>query len=193
MTKTKTFFTAAIFALAAIGAAQAQSLSNVYVQGNIGATKLDVDCSDVDSCDTKDVGMKALVGYKLGEGFSAELGYVNFGKAKASGVDEGDPFKADFKAHSVTLGAAYTYSVTNDFALIGRLGFAFNKVKGSVTYAGEKFSDSESKTKPYFGVGAAYAIDKNIAVGVDVDFTKVGFDGDTATASMVSGFVRYGF
>lgn len=190
---TKTIITAAIFAIAAIGAAQAQALDNVYVQGNFGATKVDADCGDVDSCDTKDTGMKALIGYGLGNGFSAELGYINFGQAKASGVDEGDAYKVTLKAHSVTLGAAYTYPITNEFSVIGRAGFAFNKVKGSATYAGEKASDSESKTKPYFGVGLAYAIDKNIAVGVDLDYTKVGFDGETSTASMVSGFVRYGF
>lgn len=189
----KQILTAIAFATIAISAAQAQSLQNVYVQGNVGASKLNLDCSGAAKCDDKDVGVKALVGYNLGNGFSAEVGYTNYGKVKAEGDINGDAFTLNLKGQAFTLGAAYAYPLSQEFSLIGRAGLSVNKTKAEATLGTASGSESETKTKPYFGLGVAYAIDKSIAVGADVDFTKFEFGGESATASNLSAFVRYSF
>lgn len=188
----KSFVSLAVV-LAAIGSAHAQSLQNVYVQANVGVTKLDLSCDADVKCDESDVGMKALVGIGLGGGFSAELGYTNFGKFSASYSDGVDTVKASAKGYSLTLGGAYAYNITDKFQAIGRLGFGVNKAKLSASLNGESGSDSETTTQPYFGIGAAYLVDKNIAVGASWETTKFKYDGEKADASMLSAFVRYNF
>lgn len=189
----KKSFASIALALAAAGSAQAQSLQNVYVQANVGATKLDLSCDADVKCDESDVGMKALVGIGLGGGFSAELGYTSFGKFNANFAEDVGTVKVSAKGYSLTLGAAYAYNVTDKFQAIGRFGFGVNKAKLNASLNDESVSDSETSTQPYFGIGAAYLVDKNVAIGASWETTKFKFDGEKADASMLSAFVRYSF
>ncbi len=163
----------AIILAALIGAAsaQAQSSDKFYVTGAVGTTHLNLDCEGAPSCDTSDTGGKLVGGYKFGNGFSAELGYVNFGKSKLAGGADW----ISVKVSAITLGGAYALPLNNDWGLNLRLGVAQVKTKADSFITGYgSGTGSRNDTNVYAGIGASYAISPAVKLELGIDSTKAG-------------------
>ena len=73
---------------AAMACAAPAGAQGFYVGGSIGQMKAKDACSGISgagvSCDDKDTAWRILGGYQVNRNFGAEVGYHDFGKAKAS-------------------------------------------------------------------------------------------------------------
>lgn len=166
------------------------AMAQAYVSAAVGASEIDVDCEGASTCDTKDTAFKLVGGYDFGNGFAAELGYADFGKAKAA--DGG--LSAQFKASGITLGVAYQAQFNQDWGLNLRAGIVNMKAEISASAAGVgSGSDDDTTTQPYFGIAVNYALAKNVKLELGADFTKAEYAGEKADVRAVSVGVRYAF
>jgi len=178
----------AILLAALIGAASAQAQSNdkFYVTGAVGTTHLNANCQGAPSCDRSDTGGKLVGGYKFGNGFSAELGYINFGKAKLS--DSSDWMST--KVSAITLGGAYALPLNKDWGLNLRLGVAQVKAKTDSSFG---VSGSQSDTNLYAGIGASYAVSPSIKLELGVDSSKAGSGDNSGNVQLISVGATFAF
>ena len=141
----KTIRIAALAALFVAAGAQAQ----VYVEGNFAPTKVTVDGYDGSF---KPSALEGIVGYGLHPNFAVE-GVLGFG------VKKGSSDGIDFKIKS-TYGFYLKprYQVSDQVELFARVGYLKSKVEASDST--ETLSGREGSTA--WGLGASYAIDKNL-------------------------------
>jgi opacity protein-like surface antigen len=174
----------AIILAALIGAAsaQAQSSEPFYVTVAGGSTHVNLDCTGASSCDTSDTGGKLVGGYRLGKGFSVELGYVGFGKFRASD----STLAVTLKPTAILLGGAYALPLNGDWGMNLRLGVAQVKTKADVTSSSVSGSASESKAKVYAGVGATYAVSPTVKLELGVDSTNAEIVGQKGAVRLIS-------
>ena len=181
----KHLFALALFAASFAPAAMAQN----YVYGAVGASEVDIDCEGAATCDTKGTAFKLGYGHDFG-GWALELGYADFGKAKAA--DSG--ISATAKAAGVTLAAAWQAQLSADWGVALRAGLGYLKTSISGTVAGVgSASDSEWNVAPYVGVGVNYALSKTTKLELGADFTKGEFDGEKANLRAVTVGLRFAF
>ena len=176
--------------LLATAFASTGAMAQAYVSADVGAGHASIDCTGVASCDNSGTSFKVTAGYKLGYGFAAEFGYIDFGKATAS--DTGLDVK--LKAKAWTLGAAYELPIAADFSGVARLGVASVKTTASVNIVGVgSGSESDTKTEAYYGLGANYAVAKNVKIKAGIDWSHADFQGSTAVVRSISAGVQYEF
>ena len=175
----------AIILAALIGAAsaQAQSGEQFYVTAAAGSTHLNADCSGTSSCDNTANGGRLVGGYKFGNGFSVELGYIGFGSFKST-IGAGN---FAIKPTAITLGGAFALPLNTDWGLNLRLGVAQvkTKVEGTVVGLGSG-STSESKAKVYAGVGVTYAISPTVKLELAADSSNAEIDGAKGAVRLIS-------
>jgi OOP family OmpA-OmpF porin len=101
--------------------AQAAPESGLYLGAGFGQTKAKDLCQDFPpgvSCDDKDTSYNLFVGYDFNRIFAAEVGYVNFGEVKASGVGGSASWEATaFEAVGVA-----KWPVWQNLSVYGKLG-----------------------------------------------------------------------
>jgi OOP family OmpA-OmpF porin len=176
----------AVAALLAAAGAQAQ----VYLGGNVGWGRFDVDCSDLDSCDRTNTGYKAYGGYRFENNFAVEAVYFDWGKVTAQGsLDTGNTLPAslrsspmstsittlsgDLKATGFGLGVAYFLPFAKDFSGVARLGAVQNRGKLSISDSVMSASSSKNSVQAYFGLGVGYNVTPNLAITAEADFSRV--------------------
>lgn len=163
--------------------------AQVYVAGNVGQSHFSIDCTDA-SCDKSDMGYKLTAGYKLNPMVALEASYVNFGKLKVRGTDDaGDPFSGDLKTSGLLFAAAVRYEAAPAVSLVGRLGLSSLKTKLSSSLGG----GDTSSTKPYFGIGAEYSLNKQMRLTAGADFTRAKVDNDSGSVRLLSVGAQYDF
>ncbi|MEO6278242.1 outer membrane beta-barrel protein [Roseateles sp.] len=176
----------AIVLAALIGAAsahaQAQATEPVYITVAGGATKLNLDCSGTTSCDASDTGLKLVGGYQFGNGLSLELGYLSFGKFRATDGALG----ITVKPTAFVLGGAFAMPLGADWGFNFRLGLAQVKTKVSAVSGSLSAAENESKAKTYVGAGITYAISKTVKLEFGADATEAQFAGEKGTLRMFS-------
>jgi outer membrane protein W len=166
------------------------AMAQVYVSAAVGQSHVNADCSGVASCDNNDTAYRATGGYTFGNGLSAELGYISFGKAKASNPG----LSAELKADAVTLGVAYRAALSPNWGLGVRGGIASVKttVSGTIAAFGSG-SDSQTKAQPYFGIGASYAVTSKFSIEANADFSRAQFDDEKGDVRALTLGARYAF
>jgi hypothetical protein len=176
-------------AVAAASLASTGAMAQSYVYGAVGASDVDLDCAGVATCDNKGTAFKLGFGQDFG-GWGFELGYADFGKAKAA--DSG--ITAEAKAQGVTMAVAWLPQLSENWGLAARLGIGYVKtsLSGSISGLGSA-SGSEWNVAPYLGLGINYALTKWTKLELGVDFTKGEFDGEKADVRAVSLGFRYAF
>lgn len=169
---TKSLIALATIAFCATAAAQP------YIVGSVGLSRLSADCTGVSNCDKTDVGYKALGGFKFAPNFAAEIGYADFGNAKAS---EGG-VAASIGNTAFLVGGAFHQDLAPDWNFVARLGAARvkTKISGTVDGAGSA-SESDKNTTFYGGLGVGYKVSKALSVDAAWDisrskFKKMGVD-----------------
>ena len=165
-------------------------MAQAYVSGAVGQSHVNADCSGIASCDNNDTAYKVTGGYTFGNGLAAELGYISFGKAKASNPG----ISAELKAEGVTLGVAYRAALSPKWGLTVRGGVVSMKttISGSIASVGSG-SDSQTKAQAYVGIGASYAITSNLSVEAGADFSQAQFETEKGDVRALTIGARYSF
>lgn len=175
--------------LALLGSAVASAQG--YVGAGVGRGHVSVDCSGTSSCDTSSSGAKLYGGYLVSPEFGVELGYFDWGKAKATtavvplagsgGLELPQVITpiattATLKATGFGLGVAYLPSLSGDWRAALRAGVAQNK--GKVSFEGG--GSSKTSTQPYVGLGVGYLLAPNLTLTGELDFSRVKWNDGTA-------------
>jgi OOP family OmpA-OmpF porin len=184
----KNILFALIAALAAPLAAHAEG--NYYVGGNVGRAEQKVDLDGLSIKEHK-TAYKVYGGYNYSQNFGAEIGFADLREVEKTG----NGARIASKPQSLYVAAVGTLPLNEQFALIGKLGVAYNHVKVSASAPGYSDSASDNRTSPYISAGAAYVLNKNVSFVAEYEyFGKIAKDGDASIkANLVSVGVRYAF
>jgi opacity protein-like surface antigen len=175
-----------LFAAAATLSTGAMAQTPFYVSGDVGQGHVSADwCTGLASCSNNGTAFKITGGYKFGQGFAAELGYIDFGKADASDVGG----SAHLQASGFTLGGAYELPFATGWNGVARLGVASLETKVSGTGG----SVSETNTEAYYGLGVNYAINKNVKIQGGIDWSHGELQGATTVVRAITVGARYDF
>lgn len=176
---------ATVAALAIPFAAQAEGS---YLGLNVGSAKQKYSVTG-SSGSASDTGVKVYGGTSFDKNFGVEAGYVDLGNAKKTfnGVD------VSAKSNAFYVAATATAPINDQFAVFAKLGVTANRTKITSTSAGvnSKFNNTDA----IFGVGASYAISKELsAVAEYENFGKLAKgSGANLKADMFSVGLRYNF
>ncbi|HEX5684115.1 MAG TPA: outer membrane beta-barrel protein [Ideonella sp.] len=164
-----------------------------YVGGNIGAGHIEVDCDGTDSCKNSTTSYKLVGGYELTSNLYGELGYIDFGKAKATTTVLGQSVRTTARASGLMLGLAYQVPFGENWFGNVRLGAINMETKLRASAPGLSASDSETNVKAYVGLGFGYSFNPNLKFVGDADFSRAEYDDDEASVRSLSLGVRYDF
>lgn len=180
---------------AMMGVASAQ----VYVGGVVGQSRVNLECEDYNlGCDKSDTGKKLYVGYRLNPAVALEAAYVDFGKAHRSYTESyyfDAPAVQSYEARGALLSAAFRYAAHPQLSLVGRVGLSFLKSRyvGTIRDYDYRESDSDDSVKPYLGLGIEFALNKNLRITAEADFTSADIDGDTGAVRLLGVGLQYAF
>ena len=187
---------AAALACGAAGTFAAQP-APFYGEASVGVSSFNADCGDGINCDDSDVGFRALGGFRFGDMFSVEAGYLDFGKLTYSAAGNGLQISASTKTSGPFIAGAYHVDLMPKLDMTARLGayYGMNKssCSGSCSTVGLARSQKENKLKPYFGVGAYYEVIRGLSVGGSLDLAEAMSFGDSGSVVLLGASVRYAF
>lgn len=170
-----------LFALAALlGCTTA--MAQVYIGIGVGPTRQNVDCSGTTSCDTRDTGHKLYGGYRFNHLGAIELGYSDFGNVNA----RIGAATATYSATAFMLGGAVFVPLAPRLTGIGRLGLASSEATVSGSLGLFTATDSETHTNPYFGLALAYALTPKLSLTGSYDFSRIKYNGESSSTSLLA-------
>jgi OOP family OmpA-OmpF porin len=169
-----------------------------YVDLGVGTGKVNLPNIAGVNLDNKTTGYSFGAGYNINKFVAAEVGYQHMGDVAYSasgavtGTYQGSPFTITASGQLAAentkgwyFGPKFSLPINDQFELNARLGL-FNwdttvRLSGTagVSYGGQtvvgagSISKDYDGTDSYYGVGAAYNINKNIAVGIDYTQYKI--------------------
>lgn len=162
------------------------NVSDLYVQGNIGVSKLETK-ADGEKYKDSNTGFAVVVGKDLGNVRYA-LDYTLYGKIKDHDSWEGGYDNLEFKAHSVGVSAVYDFQAVSGFtpyagvrAGVNQFKLDWNGQDTAIDGTIESDSGSIKKTKVGAGVlaGVQYAINPQLALDAGVEYNYLGKVEDT--------------
>ena len=170
--------------------AQAQGL---YIGGSIGQAQADGFCDSepgftVTSCDDKDTGWKAFLGYRVNRNLAVEGSYMNGGElgGTVNSFFGTGTVKTDVTAWGIA--ALGILPLSERFELFGKLGFVRGESDSDVTINGTPIpSDDDSGTELTYGIGVVYNITRSL--GIRAEWENV----DDADISLLSIGIQYKF
>lgn len=112
--------------------------------------------------DDTNTAWKLYGGYRYNAYLGVEAAYTDLGKGSFSYADPGLTGSGRLSSHAFSLAATGRLPLGNAFALTGKLGVASLTNKTSDTWNSGSFSGSRSTTVPLVGIGAEYAVTRNI-------------------------------
>jgi OOP family OmpA-OmpF porin len=173
--------------------ASAAASAQAYGVISVGTSRTAIDCTGATTCDKSGNAFKLMGGYKFSPNMAWELGYFDFGKAKAA-----DPTAtAEIKTNGFGGGVAFLQDLSNDWNFVGRLGIAQIKTKITGTVSTVSVSDSDNNIQPYAGLGIGYKINKTTSIDGAWDFTRSKYDKNgLSTSGNVNAFsigMTFGF
>ncbi len=160
-----------------------------YVSAALGTSHVNLDCNGTTQCDQNDSGFKLLGGLKMSTNLSLEASYIDFGKARYEYVQGSTTIGGRLDASALTVGGALRYDFIPEFTGVLRLGMAYVTSKVDEPNA----AATSHATKPYWGLGAEYAFDKNWKGVASADFTTGKFRGTNGVVRLYSVGAQYGF
>lgn len=195
-------------ALALSGAAFAaypsvsSALSGVYVEGNIGVSKVsDKDYSNEEGLaglkiKNKKSGLAGSVnvGYQFHPNFAVEAGIIRFNNGKHS-VKSGTTTLSKFtsKTYAFDVVLKGTAEINDEFSVFAKAGLAsVHYAVSDITVGGAKVkSQSESTVTGIGGVGVAYKFNENVSLNVQAMGTPKA--GKVPATAMLTAGVSYNF
>jgi OOP family OmpA-OmpF porin len=151
-TRTATLLQTFVFMLAIFSLPAAHAFE-IYGGAEGTATTLSGGCNDATgSCDDKGTGWKAFAGLQLIPLTAVEIGYIDFGKAQASGSTS-----AELSANATYLAFVLRATFFDRLTVYGKAGADYWQTTGSLgTSLGT--SHSANGTSYMYGVGASFRI-----------------------------------
>jgi OmpA-OmpF porin, OOP family len=191
--------------LLAVPAAAAEKTSGFYVGGGVGqakAMKFGDACAEisragaaVSDCDDKGFAFKAYGGYQFVRYFGVELGYVQFGRARAkvSSPAVGD---VDFKTRGVFLDGVVTVPIIDRVSFIARAGALRWNAKVDVSGALGIANQSDSGLSGLYGAGFEYMFNDSFGMRAEYEIYENVGNGDTTGEThihmfSVNGLLRF--
>ena len=143
-----------------------------FIRGEVGRAHVSADATGFESDDDSDSTYSIRGGYYFNNNFAVEGFYSRF-YDKSTEIDDGEEvIDASGKLTGMGLGIVGKTDFGNDqtgFFVSGRVGIMRGKIEVSATGLG---SESDTSTKPYFGVGAGYDFSKNFGLSLNLDQSK---------------------
>lgn len=165
-----------------------------YILGDIGKSNLEYPAYDELPLDESDTAYSIGVGFDLNQFAAIEVAYRDFGSGQDSGIGS-DEF-GDFDWTDTLSASAFQASVvgklpvSNSVDLFGRVGFANLEVDYDTNEGGFKTSESNSKTRGLFGIGASYNLTPELALRAEYNqYAK--WDGLKLSALTVGATYRF--
>ena len=173
--------------LAAIGSAQAQSLSvdGTTSRGYIGAA---VSGAKNQTSDDWQAGGKLFGGYHIDQNWAVEAGHSRFGDEDFNATSAPGFPQGQVKSSRTYVAAKYTMPVNAELSAYGKLGASYNETKTS--FMGDSFTSRD--TGAYAGLGLQYALAPNVSLFGE--YERYGKKKEVgAKADVVSVGMQYGF
>jgi OOP family OmpA-OmpF porin len=146
-----TLLQAVVFMLA-LSSVQAARALEIYAGAEGTATTLSGGCNNATSCDDKGTGYKVFAGLQLLPLTAIEVGYIDFGKAQASGSTS-----AELSANAEYLAFVLRATFFDRLTVYGKAGAdTWHATGGLGTSLGT--SQSANGTSYMYGVGASFRI-----------------------------------
>lgn len=162
---------ALLFSLTSAGAMADEG--NAYGAFDIGQGKDGDFCTGVPatiSCSDSTTAYRLTLGYQVNNNIGIEGSYLPEAKITASGTYLGANVTVDGTFSGYQLAAIGSVPLTESFSLLGKAGLAIIDAKTSATAtlgaASATLSQSNSNTNFAFGLGARFAINKQVALRV---------------------------
>jgi hypothetical protein len=150
-----------------------------YIGATVGRSDYDVGCVAGFPCDQKDTAFKIVAGGKLYNVLGMEIGYVHMGNADIAG--------GTTRAHGANLSLVAGLPIFGDrFGINGKIGGTYGWTKTRVAVPGVCVppancavfrSEDERGFGLSYGVGATFAVTRNLEVRVDWDRYRFDFAG----------------
>jgi len=180
-----------VFVLAICSAISARALE-IYGGAEATATTLSGACTNATdnpsfsgSCDDKSTGGKVFAGLQLLPLTALELGYIDFGKAKASGTLSGASTSPDLSANATYLAFLLRATFFERLTAYGKVGLDYWTASGSLGSASLGTSQSANGTSYMYGVGASFKIVGPLGVIVEAErYQNVGDQSKTGQANI---------
>lgn len=179
-----------LLAAAALALSGAASAQNYGVLG-VGRSSHDLDCAGASTCDENGTAFKLVFGHKYTPNLALEVGYMNFGKARAAETGVGS---LSTKVDGFGVGGAFHTDFAPNWNFVARLGLAQMKAKGDATVVGlGSASDSDSSAQLYGGLGVGYRLTKQMTLGAHWDFTRAKLAGEKLDVNAYSMALTFDF
>ena len=185
---------AAALLFAGIGAAQAQS--GLYLGASFGASSFDRSIADglIDPgsgpVDKSDTGLKLFGGFQVNRNFALEAAYVDLGEVRYRGSFGPDPVvNGRIEVTGINLSGVLSAPMSPQLTLFGKAGLFLWDAEANDITGGVPFSDSQDGTDLSFGIGASFAVARNIGVRAEWEF----FESADADANLLSIGVEFRF
>jgi OOP family OmpA-OmpF porin len=156
-----------------------------YAGGAIGQSRLKGACDGLTiACDDKDTAWKIFGGYQFNKNFGLEVGYVDMGKANASGTITGVAVNGEIKGKGWEFLGVGTIPFTGNLSGYGKLGlvrwdvdaFASAALGGNIAVG----NASDKGTSATYGLGLKYDFTKNVGARLEWQrYNNIGNDSTT--------------
>ena len=155
---TKTILLSGLLAIASVSTAAFAGDEGIYVGGNIGVGKPNINTPNGEDKSSSVVG-GIVLGYKFSKYLGVEGEYTGIGKVtdKVSGTVKGD---------AASIAAIGFLPLNDEFNLYGKLGVAATKTKVSSSLAP---MNDDTRTSITYGLGGEYNLNKNIGIRLGWD------------------------
>lgn len=142
--------------------------SGVYLVGDIGQGKIEADAGNDFTLSKTDTTYSIGAGFDINQFAAIEIAYRDLGSISDSytysiGVNDYN-FSSETSATAFQASVVGKLPISDVFSVFGRLGVAKIEVDSDYNDDGDRWSNSESKTKGLFGVGVSYNITPEFAV-----------------------------
>lgn len=146
---------------------------------------------DVDAGARKFSG-SVFAGYVLSPSWALEAGYR--GQAGDSVFDLKPGYQLKTSTSMAYLAARNTWQLSESWALYGKLGVAQGRLKAALSGQGASVGDTVHKTGAYAGLGAAFAVGKDVALQLELEHTdRLKQQGLNASMDKISLGLKAGF
>jgi OOP family OmpA-OmpF porin len=144
--------------------------SGWYVGGSLGKTYVDENIDGIQFT-ADSTSFRLSGGYEFNDYFGVEASYLDLGTFKDTVDVGGQMIPVSATAHGYTLAATGRLSMSQRFAVKGRIGYYFSDGEATVDGITE---DDPSENNPFVGVGLAFSPVETVRLSLDFDY----MDGD---------------
>lgn len=179
---------AVLAALASTASAQA------YLGGVVGASDMDIDCRGASRCDQGDVALKVYFGLPIANRviptLALEAGYIDFGEGQAANAVA----SRKVSVSAFTFAAAARVKFSPVLSGVGRLGLAYVDARATGNVGPFLVNGgSDTQFTPYLGFGLEYALNRQLKVTGEVDFTSFDTGNESGSVHQIGVGLQYQF